>query len=97
MIRRLSALAFIKMATFNDPTKCFAPLEVIERILEIRKEFGFSERVYVPKTEQLTDVLDSFGLDIYAFETGNSNIKYGDYRSPIVPGGDLHHLSATAH
>ncbi|MCV4690281.1 hypothetical protein OFC38_29460, partial [Escherichia coli] len=26
----------IKMATFRDPNQCFAPLEVIERLLEIR-------------------------------------------------------------
>ena len=85
------------MATYNDPDQCFAPLEVIERLLQIRRELGFSETVYLPKTEQLTDFLDSFGFDIYAFETGNEKINYGDYRSPVVPGGDMHHLSATAH
>lgn len=85
------------MATFNDPNKCFATLEVIERLLEIRVELGFSETVYLPNTEDLTDFLDSFGFDIYAFSTENEKINYGDYRTPVVPGGDMHHLSATAH
>ena len=85
------------MATFNDPRKCFAPLEVIERFLEIRKELGFSESVYVLESEQLTDFLDSFGFDIYAFSTGNEKINYGDYRAPVVPGGDIHHISETGH
>ena len=85
------------MATFRDPHKCFAPLEVVERLLEIRKELGYSESVYVLETEQLTDFLDAFGFDVYAFETGNEKINYGDYRAPVVPGGDTHHLSATGH
>ena len=85
------------MATFNDPDRCFAPLEVIERLLEIRKDLGFSETLYLPRTEQLTDFLDSYGFDIYAFSTGNEKINYGDYRSPVVPGGYTHHLSLVAH
>lgn len=85
------------MATFNDPRKCFAPIEVVERFLEIRRELGFSESVYVFESEQLTDFLDSFGFDIYAFSTDNEKINYGDYRAPVVPGGDTHHLSATGH
>jgi hypothetical protein len=85
------------MATFNDPRKCFAPLEVVERFLEIRKELGFSESVYVLESEQLTDFLDAFGFDIYAFSTGNEKINYGDYRAPVVPCGDIHHVSETGH
>lgn len=85
------------MATYKDPHQCFAPLEVVERLLEIRKELGFAECVYVMESEQLTDFLDSFGFDIYAFSTENEKINYGDYRAPVVPGGDTHHLSATGH
>ena len=29
------------MATYRDPVRCFAPLEVIERLLEIRVEAGY--------------------------------------------------------
>jgi hypothetical protein len=85
------------MATFKDPTQCFAPLEVVERLLEIRSELGYSENLYMPRTNELTDFLDSFGFDIYAFSTENREINYGDYSSPVVPGGDMMHSSVKAH
>ncbi len=85
------------MATFKDPTQCFAPLEVVERLLEIRSELGYSENLYLVRTEELTDFLDSFGFDIYAFSTENNKINYGDYTSPVVPGGDAMHTSDRAH
>lgn len=81
------------MATFKDPTQCFAPLEVVERLLEIRKELGFAETVYLDRSEELTDFLDAYGFDIYAFSTKNEKINYGDYRAPVVPGGDAIHAS----
>ncbi len=85
------------MATLKDPAQCFAPLEVIERLLEIREELGFSKRLYLDRVDQLTDFLDSYGFDIYAFSTRNEKLNYGDYRTPVVPGGDVHHLSEVAH
>ncbi len=85
------------MATFKDPTQCFAPLEVIERLLEIRSELGYSENLYMVRTDELTDLLDSFGFDIYAFSTENKKINYGDYTAPVVPGGDALHTSGRAH
>ena len=85
------------MATFKDPNQCFAPLEVVERLLEIRSELGFSENLYLTRTDELTDFLDSFGFDIYAFSTENRKINYGDYTSPVVPGGDTLHTSLMAH
>lgn len=85
------------MATFKDPTQCFAPIEVVERLLEIRAELGFAETLYMIRSEELTDFLDAYGFDIYAFSTGNEKINYGDYRSPVVPGGDTLHTSAKAH
>lgn len=85
------------MATFRDPARCFAPLEVIERLLEIRSELGFAETVYLERTNELTELLDAFGFDIYAFSMANEKIDYGRYTAPVVPGGDNVHLSATAH
>ncbi len=85
------------MATFKDPTQCFAPLEVVERLLEIRNEFGFTQNLYMTKTNELTDLLDAFGFDIYAFSTENKTINYGDYTTPVVPGGDTMHSSLKAH
>ena len=85
------------VATFKDPNHCFAPLEVIERLLEIRGELGFPETLYLRRSAELTDFLDSYGFDIYAFSTRNEKINYGDYRTPVVPGGDNIHSSMKAH
>jgi len=85
------------MATFKDPNNHFAPLEVIERLLEIRAELGFSQTLYLDKTQELTDFLDAYGFDIYAFSTENNKINYGDYSTPVVPGGDNLHCLITTH
>lgn len=85
------------MATFQDPVSCFAPLEVIERLLEIRAELGFSESLYVDSSIDLAEFLDAYGFDVYAFSSKEEKINYGDYRSPMVPGGDIVHCSLTAH
>ena len=85
------------MATYKDPNQCFAPLEVIERLLQIRAELGFSETIYLVRSQELTDFLDAYGFDIYALSTGNDKINYDDYSTPVVPGGDNLHCSITAH
>lgn len=85
------------MATFKDPHQCFAPLEVIERLLEIRTELGFSENLYLDRSQQLTDFLDAYGFDAYAFSTRNDKISLDDFSTPVVPGGDNLHTSFTAH
>jgi predicted dienelactone hydrolase len=85
------------MATYNDPVKCFAPLEVIERLLEIRAELGYQKVIYLDNSTDLADFLDSYGFDVYSFSTKNEKINYGDYRTTIVPGGDTVHCSMTAH
>lgn len=85
------------MASFRDPDLCFAPLEVIERLLQIRAELGFSETLYLNRSQELTDFLDAYGFDIYAFSTRNDKINYDNYSTPVVPGGDNHHSSITAH
>ena len=85
------------MATFKDPTRCFAPLEVVERLLEIRGDLGFEETIYLERCQQLTDFLDAYGFDIYAFATTDEKINYGDYRTPVVPGGERLHTSMVAH
>jgi hypothetical protein len=85
------------MATYQDPSKCFAPLEVIDRLLEIKEELGFAETLYLDRSQELTDFLDAYGFDIYAFSTRNEKLNYGDFRTPVVPGGDAVHCSGTAH
>jgi hypothetical protein len=85
------------MATFRDPAQCFAPLEVVERLLEIREELGYKKNIYLDRSQELTDSLDAYGFDIYAFSTDNDKLNYGDYRAPVVPGGDNLHMSLKAH
>jgi hypothetical protein len=85
------------MASFQDPSRCFAPLEVIERLLEIRAELGYTETLYLDRSQELTDFLDAHGFDIYAFSTQNDKINYDDFSTPVVPGGDNLHCSVTGH
>lgn len=76
------------MATFRDPIKCFAPLEVIERLLEIRAEFGCQQSIYVPSSTELADSLDAYGFSIYAFTDKETKFDLGVYTAPMVPGGE---------
>ena len=84
------------MATFKDPVKCFAPLEVVERLLEIRADLGFTEVVYLDSSMELAQFFDAFGFDVFALSS-NDKLNYGDYQTPIVPGGDAAHNSITGH
>ena len=85
------------MATYRDPSQCFAPIEVIERLISIRSELGFTETLYLPRSQELTDFLDAYGFDAYAFSTDNDKINIDDISTPVVPGGENLHLSITAH
>jgi len=85
------------MATYRDPVRCFAPLEVIERLLEIRAEAGYTPAVYLLSPDDLADYLDAFGFDVYAFSEAEAEFHFGDYRAPLAPGGDHAHNSLTAH
>lgn len=86
------------MATYRDPESCFAPLEVIERLLQFRAISGFPEALYLVSSNELADFLDAFGFDSYAITgSGDDKIRYGEYTSPIVPGGDIVSSSFTAH
>lgn len=85
------------MATYRDPVRCFAPLEVIERLLEIRAEAGYVPAIYLLSTDDLADYLDAYGFDVYAFSETEAEFHFGDYRAPLAPGGDHAHNSLTAH
>lgn len=85
------------MATYQDPVRCFAPIEVLERLLSIRAEMGYVQAVYLHNSTDLADCLDAYGFDVYAFSTENEELNYGDYRAPLVPGGDSVHCNLTAH
>jgi hypothetical protein len=85
------------MATYRDPISCFAPLEVLERLLEIRAEAGFAPAVYLLSPDDLADYLDAFGFDVYAFSEPETEFHFGNYRAPLAPGGDHAHESLTQH
>jgi hypothetical protein len=85
------------MATYRDPVSCFAPLEVIERLLEIRVEAGYKPAVYLLSPDDLADYLDAYGFDVYALSEAEAEFHFGDYRAPLAPGGDHAHCSLTAH
>lgn len=89
--------ALNKMATYRDPVSCFAPLEVLERLLEIRAEAGFAPAVYLLSPDDLADYLDAFGFDVYAFSEPETEFHFGNYRAPLAPGGDHAHESLTQH
>jgi hypothetical protein len=86
-----------RMATAKDPTLCFAPLEVVERLLEIREELGYRPAIFLERVNDLAEVLDAFGFDIYDLSGKRGKLNYGDYTSPVVPGGDSIHTSILAH
>jgi len=85
------------MATYRDPVRCFAPLEVIERLLEIRVEAGYFPSVYLLSPDDLADYLDAYGFDVYALSEAEAEFHFGDYRASLAPGGDHAHCSLTAH
>jgi hypothetical protein len=85
------------MATYRDPVSCFAPLEVIERLLEIRVEAGYSPAIYLLSPDDLADYLDAYGFDVYALSEAEAEFHFGDYRAPLAPGGDHAHCSLTQH
>lgn len=85
------------MATYRDPVRAFALLEVVERLLEIREETGFSPQVFLRSADDLAAYFDAYGFDVYAFADAEASFNYGRYRAPLAPGGDHAHNSATAH
>lgn len=86
------------MASFRDPAKTFAPIEVIERLLEITDYFGHEPVLYISLSDDLTTYLDSFGFDIYSLTSDTRRRFNPTTRSVLVmPNGSRSHESATAH
>ena len=85
------------MATYRDPVRCFAPLEVVERLLEIRAEAGYPPVIFLLSPDDLAASLDACGFDVYSFSGTEKEIHFGDYRGPLAPGGDHAHCRLKAH
>ena len=86
-----------EMATYSDPVRVFAPLEILERLLEIRAEAGYEPVIFLRNSEDLVAYFDAYGFDVYSFDDTEAEFRYGRYRAPIAPGGDHAHESVTAH
>ncbi len=52
---------------------------MIERLIQIRGELGFTEAIYMDRSQEITDFLDAYGFDIYAFSTDNEKINFDNY------------------
>jgi hypothetical protein len=86
------------MASFRDPAKTFAPIEVIERLLEITDYFGHPPILYISMSDDLTMYLDSFGFDAYSLTTDTKKKFNPTTRSVLVmPNGSRSHESVTTH
>ena len=85
------------MATYRDPAHVFAPLEVIERLLEIRADAGYAPTIFLRSSADLAAYFDAYGFDVYALSDAAAEFHFGKYRAPIAPGGDHAHCSPTAH
>lgn len=85
------------MATYRDPVRVFAPLEIVERLLEIRADAGYPPALFLRSSDDLAAYFDAYGFDVYAFSDAEAEFHYGRYRAPLAPGGDHAHNSPTAH
>lgn len=86
------------MASFRDPARTFAPIEVIERLLEIREYYGHAPHIYIASGEDLTTYLDCFGFDVYSLTSNPRTPFRTTTRSVLMlPNGSRSHDSATAH
>lgn len=85
------------MATYRDPARTFAPLEIIERLLEIRFDAGHAPALYVQSSNDIAMYLDAYGFDVYAFDEIEPVFQFGKYRAACAPGGDQAHESLSAH
>ena len=86
------------MASFRDPAKTFAPIEVVERLLEICDHYGHKTVLYISSSADLATYLDSFGFDIYSLTADTRSAFQTTTRSVVIlPNGTRSHDSATAH
>jgi hypothetical protein len=85
------------MATYRDPARVFAPLEILERILEIRADAGYAPVIFLRSADDLVAYFDAYGFDVYSFDRPEAEFRFGNYRAPVAPGGDHAHESPTAH
>lgn len=86
------------MASFRDPQITFSPMEVIERLLEIKDYYGHEPVLYISSSGDLANYLDAFGFDIYSLTADtNAAFKTSGRTVLVLPNGTHAHDSVTAH
>lgn len=85
------------MAQYKDPVATFSPLEVVDRLLEIRGELGYPKVLYLDSSLELAQIFDALGFDVYAASNIGEKMNYGDYSTAVRPGGHLVHESPRGH
>ena len=85
------------MAAYRHPTRLFATLEVIERLLELREEAECAAALLMSSPSDLADCLDAYGFDAYSLTDAGDGVRLGKYRTPLAPSGDCVRCSRTAH
>ena len=48
------------MATYRDPARVFAPLEILERLLEIRADAGYQPVIFLRSADDLVAYFDAY-------------------------------------
>jgi hypothetical protein len=86
------------MASFKDPGQRFAPIEVVERLLEICDYYGERQVLYIRSTLDLTSYLDSFGFDVYSLTSDpNTTFEINCASTDVLPSGDKSHSHDLSH
>lgn len=87
------------MASYRDPETGFAPIEVIERLLEICEYFGHSAKLNISSSLDLATYLDSLGFDVYSLTTNTQEaaFKINQGTTMVLPSGDKSHNHYLAH
>lgn len=76
------------MATYRDPVRVFAPLEIIERLLEMRAEAGRPAALFIFGESDFAACLDAYGFDAFALADFKFEFRYGTYSACVAPSGD---------
>ena len=76
------------LATYRDPVRVFAPLEIIERLFEMRAERGHTAALFIFGESDLAACLDAYGFDAFALADFKFEFRYRTYRACVAPSGD---------
>jgi hypothetical protein len=88
----------VMAASYGNPKISFAPVEVVERLLEICEYFGQAGRLFISSSLDLATYLDSFGFDVYSLTTDTKvAFKVDQATTMVLPSGDKSHNHSISH